>query len=743
MNNPDNHNSPSPPQRLHSTETNKSPDKSGQRQRLERPDKKSSRGRSDGYREPKAFSAMTVKKRMVIGGCLLLLLMGAMVMAGFTTIDSVTARLSDPPQGGVPSQRSSTEGPKALHAVVADLTKLTTCSTHRECQLLRKKIEESMRRMRAAVTGGSVSHLRDNPEEEANRRFTSLAQEVFSLAENRINSQAAVMGLRKEIGKDLKELGGRTEGIGRRMETLVPSDQSSVQGQGQTGELDPSARMCPKTTGADLDPWRHGLLGLTDRLLAVNSREELGRTTKHITASLQKIEEVYTASGALQGGGVAKVDGPPAPAAGDPFARIKRLILGKDGIIARAEEELSSKRKVEELKDRIWEVSAGQILTMVGLVADEDPDRGLLLVSVAPLVRFNKVFAIVMSLLLGVVGLCIGIWVHRSVSGPIRELAAATDRVTEDNLLTFNDGEKRTDEFRPLEVSITEMTRRLRLFVDDMAATAAALRMESEQLQKAASRQSIGAEEQASHVEISLQTLSRLFGVIEDAATAAWETSSAARSLKTIALKGKTLAEASAPYIADFQKSVKDSADRVEFLGKKSGAITNMVALIKDIADQTNLLALNAAIEAARAGAEGRGFAVVADNVRILAERTKTAANDVASVTKEMQTGIDSATASIKVQQNRAVTFTDHVNLTLASIEEIAIHGEKVSDMTGRIAVMLKDHQASSKNAGRVVEKGCGSARQFRDSWLSVEEMSVKIAGLATKLVEVTGKVKG
>lgn len=71
---------------------------------------------------------------------------------------------------------------------------------------------------------------------------------------------------------------------------------------------------------------------------------------------------------------------------------------------------------------------------------------------------------------------------------------------------------------------------------------------------------------------------------------------------------------------------------------KSVGRINELTGDILDISSQTNLLALNASIEAARAGEAGRGFAVVADEIRVLADNSRDAANNIQNISN-MVTG--------------------------------------------------------------------------------------------------------
>jgi methyl-accepting chemotaxis protein len=84
--------------------------------------------------------------------------------------------------------------------------------------------------------------------------------------------------------------------------------------------------------------------------------------------------------------------------------------------------------------------------------------------------------------------------------------------------------------------------------------------------------------------------------------------------------------------IKSVQTELLASSDGQLANARRLDEIEGAIDLLNDIADQTALLALNAAIEAARAGDSGRGFAVVADEVRRLAERSKAAAAQIATL---------------------------------------------------------------------------------------------------------------
>lgn len=166
-------------------------------------------------------------------------------------------------------------------------------------------------------------------------------------------------------------------------------------------------------------------------------------------------------------------------------------------------------------------------------------------------------------------------------------------------------------------------------------------------------------------------------------------------------------------------KTMEDIADSTQRIG-------SITTLINDIAFQTNILALNAAVEAARAGEQGRGFAVVAGEVRHLASRSATAANEIrqlieASASK-VQSGSEQVHAAGRTMDD-IVSQVQNVTQLIAQISQsTSEQATGLSDLTRAVA---KLNEITQQNAGLVAESADVSAMVKRRASLLQDAVTV------------------
>ncbi|WP_432563771.1 PAS domain S-box protein [Kineococcus sp. SYSU DK003] len=116
-------------------------------------------------------------------------------------------------------------------------------------------------------------------------------------------------------------------------------------------------------------------------------------------------------------------------------------------------------------------------------------------------------------------------------------------------------------------------------------------------------------------------------------------------------------------------EALKSSMAAIELIRRSSGSIAEIVRVIGEIAAQTNLLAFNASIEAARAGEHGVGFSVVAGEVRKLAERSSTAAGQIAELIAESEARV---AEGAEVSRSAQVAFESIVGSVAQTSESIS-----------------------------------------------------------------------
>ncbi|MFC0179309.1 methyl-accepting chemotaxis protein [Thorsellia kenyensis] len=127
-----------------------------------------------------------------------------------------------------------------------------------------------------------------------------------------------------------------------------------------------------------------------------------------------------------------------------------------------------------------------------------------------------------------------------------------------------------------------------------------------------------------------------------------------------------TLTQATVDMVDQGSAAMENMLKTVNGMGESASKINDITSVIEGIAFQTNILALNAAVEAARAGEQGRGFAVVANEVRTLAQRSSTAA-------QEIQNLIDSSVHMSNESITRAAEVDELMDKIKESINEVSI----------------------------------------------------------------------
>ncbi len=287
--------------------------------------------------------------------------------------------------------------------------------------------------------------------------------------------------------------------------------------------------------------------------------------------------------------------------------------------------------------------------------------------------RTSAVFAALIAVV--VVMLLLGMLI-RVLMRPLTDMGRAMANIAEgEGDLTRRLAVQSKDEFGELASAFNRFVERIHTSIREVSSTTQQVNEVAARVLAASNSSMANSDEQASRTNSVAAAINELGAAAQEIARNAADASHQASGARHQAEDGRQVVEQNISAMRELSAKISASCVQIETLNAKTVDIGQILEVIKGISEQTNLLALNAAIEAARAGEAGRGFAVVADEVRNLAHRTQSSAQEVQQMIEQLQIG---AGASVQ-------TMTESQRQSESSVSIADRAGERLGEVTQRI----------------------------------------------------------
>lgn len=287
--------------------------------------------------------------------------------------------------------------------------------------------------------------------------------------------------------------------------------------------------------------------------------------------------------------------------------------------------------------------------------------------------------------------------------------------------------------------AVDETVSQISRYHDEQQAALAQVMARLKDLSQGVQQVASGAQEQAISVTSASGAVARVVSGIGDVARDSEGLLEAARQTARAADAGRLAVGRTIQEMEKIHRATAALAERIGSLGNRSGEISVILRVIKDIADQTNLLALNAAIEAARAGEAGRGFAVVADEVRKLAERSARATREIEDIINLIQSETESAIAAAAAGQSEVEKGNALVAEAGQALEEITRtsgHTEALVQQIHRTIEGIRSGSdvlmASVQGAAAIAEENSAAAEEMAAGSEEALKAAAEIGKLAS-----------
>ncbi len=295
----------------------------------------------------------------------------------------------------------------------------------------------------------------------------------------------------------------------------------------------------------------------------------------------------------------------------------------------------------------------------------------------------------------------------------------------------------RNDEIGELRHAVNHYAGQLKSMLQLITEEAKQLQREATQLSQVSNMLADRAEQQRVGSTQLAAAITEMSANANEVATNTNDCAATAQLSLSIVLQGQERVSANSAAIGSLSGEIANATAVIAKLDRDSQQVGAVLDVIKAISEQTNLLALNAAIEAARAGEQGRGFAVVADEVRTLAGKTQSSANEISGMINSLQNASRLAVQAMQAGETKtahAVIEADGaanaLSTTVRSFEDISERAQQIARAATQQSQVTQEINELAVRINSISEDNSRDAKSLDDLSVNMQSLSARLANL-------------
>ena len=336
-----------------------------------------------------------------------------------------------------------------------------------------------------------------------------------------------------------------------------------------------------------------------------------------------------------------------------------------------------------------------------------------------------------LTLVLIVVGI---ILISRIVIQGFERVTKMLQEVTEGNDLTIRLPAEGKHELATIARSVNELMTHFSELIGGVIHTSSAVSDNSANQTSLMESMVSGVHKQHQEIDQVATAMHEMSTTIQEVAENTQHSAKAAQMANEESQNGRQVMSTTVSKMDALRARVESTAQVIGQLDQESAEISKVLGVITGISEQTNLLALNAAIEAARAGEQGRGFAVVADEVRALAARTKSSADEIRNMIDRLQNEVRKAVTEMEESQENAQASSEQAGSASEAFDRIAHEIGQINEMITQIATATEEQSHVAEEMNKNIIAISEEASQTSESGTQTLEATAGIGTLIESL---------